>query len=295
MPAAPAPPSTGSPVLPARVLPSSHSTQSPRLALRRPPRVSPRQDLAASIGDAASYSVMVGIGETYFAAFALALGTGETFAGLVATMPMMLGSVLQLATPWALRRCGSYRTWVVLCASLQAAALLAMPIAALFLARTAAVWVMVAASLYWAASQATGPAWNTWIEEIIPKRVRANFFACRARTSQVCVLLGFVAGGLALQAGQSSGPLAGHAHGWLLAAFAAIFLIGSACRFLSAGFLSRQSEPSRGKYHTRSVSLGQLFSVTNSDVGGRLVLYLLAVQVAVQISGPYFTPFMLAQ
>ena len=34
--------------------------------------------MRCSIGDAASYSVMVGIGETYFAAFALALGTGET-------------------------------------------------------------------------------------------------------------------------------------------------------------------------------------------------------------------------
>src|SRR5215207_2022114 len=94
----------------------------------RKPRISPRRDMRASIGDAAAYSLMVGIGETYFAAFALALGTGETFAGLIATLPMLAGASLQLATPWALRRLRSYRAWVVLCASLQAAALLAMPI-----------------------------------------------------------------------------------------------------------------------------------------------------------------------
>jgi MFS family permease len=257
--------------------------------------------MRCSIGDAASFSVMVGIGETYFAAFALALGTGETFAGLIATVPMLAGAALQLATPWALRRFGSYRTWVVLCASLQAAALLLMPIAALFTHATsaAAAWVFVAATAYWAASQATGPAWNTWIEEIIPRRVRAKFFACRARTSQICVLLGFVAGGLALhfahdQTSHQSGA-AGGSKFWLLAAFGAIFLIGAACRFLSAGFLARQSDPSGGRCQARPVSLRQIVSTTSGDVGGRLILYLLAVQTAVQISGPYFTPFMLGE
>src|SRR6187431_394534 len=72
--------------------------------LERTPRVSPRGDMRASIGDAAAYSVMVGIGETYFAAFALAIGAGETFAGLIATLPMLAGASLQLATPWALKR-----------------------------------------------------------------------------------------------------------------------------------------------------------------------------------------------
>jgi MFS family permease len=251
----------------------------------RKPRFSPRGDLRASIGDAAAYSVMVGIGETYFAAFALALGTGETFAGLIATLPMLAGAALQLATPWALRRLHSYRSWVVLCACLQAAALLAMPIAACFIGTAAAAWVFIAATAYWAASQATGPAWNTWIEEIIPRRVRANFFACRARISQTCTLLGFIAGGMALRLGK--------AQGWLMAAFVGIFLIGSACRFLSALFLTRQSEPSRGKYETRVVSLREAIFRTSGDVGVPLVLYLLAVQTAVQISGPYFTPFML--
>jgi MFS family permease len=281
---APRPPATSREAPPA---PSFPPPPTPRQSPPRPARSSPRSDLRASIGDAAAYSVMVGIGETYFAAFALALGTGETIAGLIATLPMLVGASLQLVTPWFLRRTGSYRTWVVLCASLQAAALLAMPAAAWFIGSAAAAWVFVAATLYWAASQATGPAWNTWIEEIVPRRVRANYFACRARISQACTLLGFVAGGLALQAGQASG--------WLLAAFAGIFLVGAACRFLSAWFLTQQSEPSRGNYTLRQVSVRQLFSRASGEVGAPLVLYLLAVQTAVQISGPYFTPFMLAQ
>src|SRR4030095_1482716 len=148
----------------------------------------PRHDMRCSIGDAASYSVMVGIGETYIAAFALALGTGETFAGLIATLPMLAGASIQLATPWALRYFHSYRTWTVLSAIRQATALLVVPLAVWILKivniPAAATWVFLAASAYWAASQAAGPAWNTWIEEIIPMRVRANFFVCRARLAQ---------------------------------------------------------------------------------------------------------------
>jgi MFS family permease len=251
------------------------------------------------MGDASAFSVMVGIGETYFAAFALAVGTGKTFAGLIATLPMLAGAFLQLATPWAVRRFGSHKYWVVTCASVQAASLLLMPLAVLFVPQwltggetsgsgnlTPALWVFLAATLYWGSGLATGPAWNTWMEEIIPRRVRTRYFACRQRVSQGLTLLGFVVGGIALQAGNAAG--------WLLPAFVGIFIVGSLCRFLSAGFLSQQSEPSRGRVEERSVSLGQLLARTRGDVGGRLVFYLLAVQTAVQISGPYFTPYMLS-
>ena len=196
---------------------------------------------------------MVGIGETYFAAFALALGTGETFAGLVATLPMLAGRFA--ATGDAL---GSAAISLVP----QMGRALREPAgrgAALDADRRlvhrhgCGGWIFVAASAYWAASQATGPAWNTWIEEIVPRRVRANFFACRARISQMCTLIGFVAGGIALQLGK--------ANGWLLAAFAGIFLVGSACRFLSAWFLSQQSEPSRGQYDRGTCRCARCFRV----------------------------------
>src|SRR4051794_29789154 len=109
--------------------PASLPATRPPLRLRRVP---PRDDLAASVGDAAALAVMIGLGETYFAAYALALGTGETFAGLVATLPMLAGATLQLATPRFLARQKSYKKWVVACVALQAASLLLMPLAAFF-------------------------------------------------------------------------------------------------------------------------------------------------------------------
>ena len=263
---------------------SSPDSAKPRLRLRR---VRPREDVHASVGDGACVSAMVGLGETYFAAFALALGTGQTLAGLVATAPMLAGASLQLATPWFLQRLRSYRNWVVLFASLQATALVLMPLATLLAGSVATCWIFLAASIYWAASQATGPAWNTWIEGIVPRRIRARFFARRARVSQISTLAGFVFGGLILQAGNTSGQL--------LTAFVSVFLLGASARYLSAWFLSCQSEPSRGRYQPRHVPMRNMFDSAGRDGGARLVIFLLAMQVAVQISGPYFAPYMLAQ
>src|SRR5689334_23383260 len=90
--------------------PASLPAARPPLRLRRVP---PRDDLAASLGDAAGVSAMIGLGETYFAAFALALGTGETFAGLVATLPMLAGAAIQLGTPRFLAKQRSYKKWVI--------------------------------------------------------------------------------------------------------------------------------------------------------------------------------------
>ena len=51
----------------------------------------------------------------------------------------------------------------MLFASLQATALLCVPLAAALVGSPTAAWIFFATSIYFAASQATGPAWNTWI------------------------------------------------------------------------------------------------------------------------------------
>jgi MFS family permease len=285
-------PSSTKPHFPALEVPpaaGSPTAELPPVAPQQAERVSPRNDLAYSTGDAASYSLMVGLGETYFSAFALAIGTGQTFAGLLATLPQLAGSLLQLASPWGVKKLGSQRRWIVTFVSLQAASLLLLPIASFFSGGMAGLMVFLAVTLYWGSGLATGPVWNTWIEEIVPPNMRTNYFACRARVGQFCTLLGFIAGGVALQVGK--------ANAWVLAAFCGIFFLASACRFVSAWCLSRQRDSRKGSLVERRVRIGHFFqkkhAKTAGEVGGRLVLYLLAVQMVVQISGPYFTPYML--
>ena len=237
------------------------------------------------MADGAAYSVMVGVGETYVPAFVLALGLGAIAAGLITTLPIVAGAVLQLATPWAVARLGSHRRWVVACATLQAVSLLLLVALALTASSGAAAWtVFAAATLYWSASLATGPAWNTWIEELVPKRMRPRFFASRVRICQIAVLIGFVVGGLVLQASNSTS--------YIMFAFAGLFTVAALCRFVSAGFLARQSESTEIS-QLPQVGLRQLLRRVEAGPGTALLAYLLLVQGAVYVAAPFFTPYML--
>jgi MFS family permease len=251
-----------------------------------PRRLPLRKDLRASMGDGSAYSVMVGIGETYLPAFVLAIGMGQVTSGLISTIPLLIGSLLQLVSPWAIAWLNSHRRWVMLCAIVQSLAFVPLIIGAIV--GSMPVWLVFAiASVYWAASLGCGPAWNTWMGTIVPSRMRAKFFARRSRASQLAILVGFLTGGVLLQVATPTGhdTPAGHE----LWAFALLFLIAGVCRFVSASFLFSTSEPEPpGKDHRRVSFVSMLRGHPNTG----LLVFLLLMQVCVQISGPYFTPYM---
>ncbi|MBX3413890.1 MAG: MFS transporter [Pirellulales bacterium] len=245
-----------------------------------------RRDLRAIVCDGAAFSVMVGIGETYLPAFALAAGMGSVLAGLVASLPMLGGAILQLMAPAGVRMLGSHRRWVVACAACQALCFAPLVTAA-YLHRIPTWLVYGVATIYWATGLATGPAWNTWVGRIIPARLRAPFFARRTRFSQAGVLVGFLAGGLLLQAGTAQGDP--------LTAFAILFGVALLSRSISSYCLASQSEPKSSIAAERYVGPLELLGRIRRGGDGALLLYLLSVQVAVQISGPFFTPFMIRE
>ncbi|TWU47003.1 MFS transporter [Rubripirellula reticaptiva] len=247
-------------------------------------------NLSRSMGDAACFGGMVGCGETYFSAFALAVGLGETAAGLVASIPLLVGGVLQLGSPYAIKRIGGYRRWIVLGASLQALAFLPLALAAWNETLTLPMMLIIA-SVYWAAGLSTGPAWNTWMEQIVPSQHRARFFSKRSRLQQTCTFVSLMIAGLILHWTSKNGIA--------LIGFAGLFCAAAGFRLVSAGFLHRTREPKTKNQPIESTTkpvadLGQIAS-TDTRPAMRLLAYLVAMQVFIQLSGPYFVPYMLGQ
>lgn len=134
---------------------------------------------------------------------------------------------------------------------------------------------------------ATGPAWNTWIGTLVPRRVRPRYFARRTRISQAAVLSGFLIGGLLLQTGAVVGRP--------LTAFAVLFLVACGCRSASAWFLAQHSEPVPVLRVVRQESRRVVLARMVRGNGGRLLCYIIMMQAAVYISGPYFSPYMLRE
>jgi len=243
-----------------------------------------KRDLRAMTSDGVAFSVMVGAGETYVPAFALALGMGSVTAGLVATLPMLVGSVVQLVTPLGVRRLDSHRRWVVGCAALQAASFVPLVVAAA-LGTLPELVLYATASLYWAFGMATSPAWNTWVGTLLPRRLRARYLASRNRWSQAALLAGLVGGGVLLEAAARADRT--------LVGFAALFAVALVARAFSARFLARQSEPRPIPLGDTRVSLPAFVGHLRAGGHGRLLGFLLAFQLAVWVAAPFFTPYML--
>jgi MFS family permease len=243
-----------------------------------------RRDLRACIGEGAFFGGMVGFGETYVAAFVLAIGLGEVTAGMIGSVPLLAGGLMQMVSLHAVRLLGSHKRWVLICGSVQCLSFVPFFLAALAGHMTAAA-ALATTAVYWGAGLATGPAWNTWIETIVPRRVRARFFAARTLVSQLFVFVGFLGGGLWLQYAADARNAG--------AAFAALFAIAAACRLASVSLLAVHSEPMPIPPNMRRIPLTAAWRHIQAGSGGRLLLYLVAVQAAVQMAGPYFAPFML--
>lgn len=229
---------------------------------------------------------MVGIGETYIAAFALALGFGQIISGLITVVPVLLGATVQLFSGFALRHFSSRRRWVMLCAVTQASCLLILAVIAHQRMASAGL-IFSVVSLFWAGGMSAGPAWNAWMGNVVPKRLRLSFFSRRSRITQGAVLSGLVVGGVLLH-------LTAHST-FPLSIFAVLFLFASICRFLSAIFLALQTDDAPYHNVNRELHEAERSKVFIERSVYFLFLYFFLNQITVQISAPFSTPYMLKQ
>ena len=266
------------------------------------PRAGLRRDLWVSTADAAAFSLMVGCGETYIPAFALALGLGPVAAGMMASVPVLVGAIVQLITPLAVARLGTNRGWVIACTTVQSLSFVPFAVWAIRGHATLAE-LLFAASVYWSAGMAGAPAWNTWMGTLIPEGMRTAYFANRSRLGQFGVFIGFVLGGLMLQWGE--------ARGVTLLAFAGLFIAAGICRVFSTMMLlnCREFDSPKAGDHSDAApgpvtgtaffswmhDLGRTLRRMASSPSGPLVAYLCCLVFAAQFSAPYFTPYMLRE
>ncbi len=243
-----------------------------------------RYNLFACVVDGALFSVMVGIGESYLALFVLAVGGSKVAAGLVTTVPYLFGAVLGLLSPIMVRALGSHRRFIVICASIQAASFIPL----IFMAATHRVWmpgIFIAATFYWGSGMASASAWNTWIGLIIPPRIRSRYFGRRAPLCHLGTILGLASGGLILERfgdGQSGGtPI------W----FALLFGVASLCRIGSTLYLASQTDTGPVPEDHRDVGPTELLGRLRHGRDGRFLVYMMFMQVGVQIAQPFLIPF----
>ena len=242
-----------------------------------------RRDLRLSVGDGAGYGVMAGVAEVYLPAFALAVGMPPVLAGLVATVPLLAGGLLQLLAPRAIARATSLRRWTVGCMIVQALAFVPLVVLALAGGPSEPV-VFAAAALYWAAGMGASAAWNPWMARVVPARVRSKFFGRRQGLVQATMLLGLVGAGTALHAAAGT-PYVRDVYAGMFA-LACIARLGSALMIAKMG--SGVDVAPRRRVQLRSIPRR-----LRGTPRARMLAYFLGAGAAATISGAFVTPYVL--
>ncbi len=253
-----------------------------------------------SVIDGGFYSVMVGMGELYIPAFVLAINLGEVLSGFVATLPQMVGGIVQMLAVRGVPLVGGAKRWSLICVALQASSFIPLFVGALVGAIPA--WaVFLSATLYWASGMSAGASWTTWISSLVPGRLagrlRSKYFGIRQRSVQAGQLVGFIAGGALLQVVVWITPTEQVKDASLLV-FAAMFAGAGIARWISFGYLLRIHEPARPGYEDRRVGPIELARRMLTRGGGRdakLLVYMFLVTGAANLSAPFINPYVLEQ
>jgi MFS family permease len=241
-----------------------------------------RRSLRACTLDGMCGAVMVGCGESYFAAFALLLGATPFQVGVVTTVPILAGSAFQVWSTALAHRVGD-RRWVIGSAAVQAT--IFVPLIALTRSSDRYPLLLALVCLYWILNLGLSSAWNAWMGRMIPPEVRSRYFGRRAVALHSCIFLSLLLGGFIIDLAERS------AYGAAIG-FAAAFALAGASRVVSCWLLTRQHDPGRDERDDR-IPFGEVVRGFKQQPYGQLILLIVLINGVVNLSAAYFTPYML--
>lgn len=244
-----------------------------------------KKHVRASFRDATYTNLNIGMAESYFAAFMLALGISEVVAGLGTVIPQFIGVIFQLFSIRSFFTRYSLKKRLLLFLSLQTLSLIPLIIAGIY--RINSPWLIIGMlGLYWACLLSLNPPWNRLMGHTIPVPFRLRFFSIRSQFAQFSVFLGLIGSGIVLYWARD--------HGLELPVFVGIFSLGLLLKCMSiyeVKFNHNDYDLAPGSEHR--VRLRNFLKRLRGTDQGKLITFLFLFFVSVHFSAPYFAPFML--
>ncbi len=164
--------------------------------------------------------------------FARMVGFGNFHFGLMGALPF-IAKFLQLGASVIIERTGMRKYQFITCMSIQRLLWAAVALVPLFMPvpSAGATWLILGIlAVSWAFESMGAPAWQTWMGDIIPKRIRGRYLASRgylARLVQIpvmVVLAVYIAATL-----DKNAPMTPQAQPFLMYSLVAVFLLASIC------------------------------------------------------------------
>lgn len=244
------------------------------------------KSLRHSIKDGVSFALMTGSSETYFSAFAIFLKASSQQVALLASLPPLLASFVQVLAVFIGQRTGARKNIVIVGAIVQLFALAFIALLPQIFQGDLFPYLLGFVIIYFVGPNLGSPLWGSLMGAIIPENVRGKFFATRTRLSSVASFAALIGSGLLLQFFDS---LSTTYYGFL-----AIFSFGVVARCVSTWHLSQLHDPPH--HHAIEGDVVSLFRKSFFRGESRFLKFSVfnaCMQGAVAISGPLVVVYLL--
>jgi MFS family permease len=244
-----------------------------------------QKSLKHSLRDASAFAVMTGIGETYISAFAVFLRATTPQIGLLASVPPLLASLVQLLSAWLGHVSGHRRAIILAGASLQAFAWLPIIALPLFFSEYAVPLLIGSVILYHSGAHLALPQWTSLLGDIVPPRKRGRFFSARTQRIALTTFVSLLLGGTFLHFMNQNGKT--------VYGFVALFVVAGLARIVSIYHLSRMQDVPRNNAPMALPVGGDWLRRMLHSNALRFSVFVILMQFAVAIASPFFTVYML--
>ena len=194
-----------------------------------------REALVWSLWDGILGAAMIALVETFAVAAAVKLKAPAMVIAMLGSLPLLVGSLLQLVSPLLVTARRTRRLLVVWAVVIQALFVLAAGLSGCLPGALAVAAYLVAFTLYGSTGNAVSNLWMSWMADLVPASVRGRLFAWRGRIfGAVSLCCSLLAGLLARRYTSDTAP-------WEF--FTIVFSVAGVLRLSCAWCLTRQHEP----------------------------------------------------
>lgn len=243
-----------------------------------------KKSLKYSIYEANAWSVMYGFGESYITPFAVALKATAQQIGFLASVPMLLSSFFQLHAAKVTDKIKNRKKVTLFSIFLQAIMYLPMLLIPFIIGKGDILLLTILFSLYWIFGQFAGPAWSSWMGDLVKDNERGTYFGKRNRIAGFVSFISVFAAGALLSLFSKTNVFLG---------FAILFSIALTARFVSFYYLNKMYEPPYKPEKGSDFSFKDYFKKLPKSNYGTFVIYYCLLTLSTQIAAPFFTVFML--
>jgi MFS family permease len=243
------------------------------------------RSLTLSVRDGVAYSVMTGMSETYFSAYALFLKATTTQIAFLAAVPPMLGSLAQLFSAWLARHLNHRKPIILTGVAWQLLMLLPMMWLPYLFPMQAVTIFITCVVLYFAAFNLASPIWSSLMGDLVPERWRGRYFARRTRLMSLTAFAALSAAGLILHLAEL--------HQRTRLGFLVILTIALVARLYSLAQIARMQEPADIRALPEPVLTTGVLRRVRRSLFARFVFFYALLNVSVTIVAPFITVYLL--